>query len=795
MKKLITQIISLVMVFSMFAAVSPAVYAGEAGDSQVEAVITQLEAIDTLQQIQNNRSKYKVNSRYFVHTTDQAIISAHEAARLQYETYMEKMFAQRLAAQQAYDTLTDSQKAQIDPALVAKLSNTLDTVFVQNTYPVSPRNDEYTFEAVKNINSHPLSYETSHNITAGPQIPAIYILVDTADGKTNWTPNGKYVLGQSNFEAVYCCDVETSLKYGTDYKRLNLEDSGYYGPEASKHIRAILENSYPYITLEQMKANLKAGGLNAEFVDTLTRSDIISAVQMAVWAYANSDSESIASNVIYGATYDVMKASSLFAKPIHDDTNELWSYWTTSASQVTYDPNIDYRVNTLVYYLCNLPGVEAEDDQVVISDVKITRADLINEDDMYRVGMYIHLENGGVKGDNLKVSVTSSHTNDDGTVTMTSQNSQVVDGRTKIDISVKAKSGDTITVVVEGTQTVSLGVYFYEPEGGRNVSQCLVGIGQGKTNVKAEETFVFAENMGQKGLRIYKTENGTGLPLSEITFDIYSVVPAEGETINPTPTQEEIAKYQTEENKVGSVTTDATGYADITLENGIYLLVEQHNKAKILSPINPVYIQIPMTETVEHEDGTVTTQVVDVVAVYPKNETVTPPDNPPVIPPSPDNVTGMFEIIKHDEHDQSILLEGAKFEVYRPATAQDTDTKTILCGGVQYAAVPVMGGDNVMTLTTDKNGHAASPQLTCGTYFLVEIKSPAGYNQLSEAVSVTVVSSVMTQSTVYKIANQRGNILPQTGGIGTKIFVVGGGLLAAGAAILLVAKKRMEDEE
>ena len=48
-------------------------------------------------------------------------------------------------------------------------------------------------------------------------------------------------------------------------------------------------------------------------------------------------------------------------------------------------------------------------------------------------------------------------------------------------------------------------------------------------------------------------------------------------------------------------------------------------------------------------------------------------------------------------------------------------------------------------------------------------------------------------SLTINIRNNRGTVLPGTGGIGTTIFyVVGGGLMVA-AAILLITKKRMEN--
>ena len=106
-----------------------------------------------------------------------------------------------------------------------------------------------------------------------------------------------------------------------------------------------------------------------------------------------------------------------------------------------------------------------------------------------------------------------------------------------------------------------------------------------------------------------------------------------------------------------------------------------------------------------------------------------------------------------------------------------------------------------------------------GTYKIVEIITPAGYNTIEEQ-TFTVVATHETESDDPQlktltgnpetgaiqftsktdegslsttIENNRGTTLPGTGGIGTTIFyVVGGGLMVA-AAILLITKKRMEN--
>ena len=764
MKKTTMRIVAFLSVILLYIGfTAPQAYAT---DEAVLNVISQLETIDTLQEMQNKRSQYSTAAEY--------------------EEYISKMFAARLAAQSSYDTLTDLQKAQIGSEMTAKLDNKLDTVYYSPTVSVKQRFDEYPYEV---IFKNRILYEIGHHVAG--EMPCTIILVDTSKIGSSWTPDGLYEYGKSNYEVTYCCDAVAPVNPGTHYKRLNLEDSGYYGKYAAEHIRAIVQNSYPYLSLDEMKANLKARGLSTAFVDSLTRGDIISAVQMAIWAYSNSDGDGMSE---YAGTIE-MTNNGIFRNPIHDYTNEIWSWWDTkNSSPGVYDAQAAYRVNTLVYYLCNLPGVTAYDEQIVISDVKITRAELIaGSNDTYTVGMYVYLNDSASLNDNMIISVTSYSENTDGTITVNGSTRKSIDSSTKYGMYVNAKYGDTIKVVVEGTQHLAKGVYFYEPEGGKDASQCLVGMAEGETPVRVENSFVFGADI-EKGLRIYKTDTGTELPLSDITFTIYKVVPAAGESLSAIPTQEEISKYATDENKVGCGITDATGYASVSLEDGTYLIIEEHNINKVKAPVAPFYINIPMSQEkiAETENGIITeTEYVNIVSVYPKNESIDIPDTPPVIPPVPDNVSGKFSILKYDESDESLLLKGAKFKVYRPATKNDTETEIIACDGIEYAVVPVIVDGVPLVLTTGENGAAISPELTCGTYFIVEIKAPAGYNLRKDAISVTVTSSVSGESETIRISNKHGNILPETGGIGTNHFWIIGGLMTVTAFVLLITKKRM----
>ena len=82
----------------------------------------------------------------------------------------------------------------------------------------------YTFMSLFRKPAH--GYEFSGHFMGEGEGPQTFVIIDTVEhDNTTWKPNGKYVSGESNYEVVYCCDVETMIKDGTYYKRLNLEDS------------------------------------------------------------------------------------------------------------------------------------------------------------------------------------------------------------------------------------------------------------------------------------------------------------------------------------------------------------------------------------------------------------------------------------------------------------------------------------------------------------------------------------------------------------------------------------------
>ncbi len=393
--------------------------------------------------------------------------------------------------------------------------------------------------------------------------------------------------------------------------------------------------SYPFISMDEMKAILKERGFNAEYADALTRSDITAAVQFAIWKYANRstplDEGEYDGMTVYGGTGEVIdyyNATSRLITSMHDYRNELWNWYNTgfnrAARYMTYDEEIAERVDALTEFLTSLPGVDAPDNQIVISDVKVTRSALVEGSaDTYDIDLNILLNHGTANGDVTIYVITSPDENP--TLENATDYKEIhVSDASEYSLTVTAKYGDTVRVIVDGTQELPKGVYLYEPKGGVETSQSFVGVGEGETRVHAEDSFVF-EKEGDMGVRVFKTVKGSQIPILDITFSVYTVVPEEGEELSDVPTPEEIEKYAQEENLAGTMTTDATGYAFLELPRGTYLVVEELNADKVKATADPFYVTLPSPVEQTDDEGNVTIVYEDVVTVYVEN---TPIDEP-----------------------------------------------------------------------------------------------------------------------------------------------------------------------
>lgn len=127
----------------------------------------------------------------------------------------------------------------------------------------------------------------------------------------------------------------------------------------------------------------------------------------------------------------------------------------------------------------------------------------------------------------------------------------------------------------------------------------------------------------------------------------------------------------------------------------------------------------------------------------------------------------------------------------------------------------------VTTLVTPTDGMIITRGLAGGKYIVTETKAPDGYNKLTASikmpleqggnptagVNVTDVNKTLAAdgsplSTpvafqnvhVKEIENNKGTVLPETGGIGTTLFITLGALAVIGTGLFLVTNKRISKE-
>ena len=162
-----------------------------------------------------------------------------------------------------------------------------------------------------------------------------------------------------------------------------------------------------------------------------------------------------------------------------------------------------------------------------------------------------------------------------------------------------------------------------------------------------------------------------------------------------------------------------------------------------------------------------------------------------------DTKTYKFDFDKVDGSDKTTKLVGAEFELqlngtaldlveveagktYRIATSEDTTTTT-----------KIVTNGNTITI----NGLDSDV-----TYSLKETKAPTGYNLLETAVEVKATSTTSGEGedavttiafSKQDVENNKGSVLPSTGGMGTTIFYILGTMLVIGAGVVLVTRRRM----
>lgn len=147
--------------------------------------------------------------------------------------------------------------------------------------------------------------------------------------------------------------------------------------------------------------------------------------------------------------------------------------------------------------------------------------------------------------------------------------------------------------------------------------------------------------------------------------------------------------------------------------------------------------------------------------------------------------TYAFEIIKTNK--EGVELTGAEFILLDKSdneikVIKDEETKTYRIATGNEIGVNI------------KAGKATIEGLDKDSYKLKEVVSPKGYNKLTNPVEFSVngkTNVTIIERTRVNVINYTGSELPETGGIGTKLFITSGLSLVLICGLVLVTKLRL----
>lgn len=361
--------------------------------------------------------------------------------------------------------------------------------------------EEYYWHSKSTEENTKTYYQRSvHRICEGGYIPAIYNIVDGGGEQHN----------------VYCCDYEVNiLKTGDKiaYRRLTLENSGYYDEEAAKKIRAIAFNSYPVLSLEEMKTRMDKAGYTLN--ESVSEEQLLSGAQRAIWQYSNSDS--VNNQAAYNFSLKIKDGYADVIKPPEGKYKE---------SGRQYYNEINENVQKVYNYLMSLNGKEASPGGIVLNSVEATPLST-GAGGTVDVLLKFKLKNdkhGGITLNEKDVLTLAANGK-----TFPSREWRD-EGNGEYSVTLQGvTAGENIDVTISGEQYLARDAYFYEPVSGRHAAQCFVGVAEGSTPVFARGSFRIDEKTERLAyLSVKKTSNRAGT----YKFNVYKAENDTKELIN-----------------------------------------------------------------------------------------------------------------------------------------------------------------------------------------------------------------------------------------------------------------------
>lgn len=233
--------------------------------------------------------------------------------------------------------------------------------------------------------------------------------------------------------------------------------------------------------------------------------------------------------------------------------------------------------------------------------------------------------------------------------------------------------------------------------------------------------------------------------------------------------------------KVGTTTVDTSNYTVNPGKDG-YTFVVEFNDSYIATLPKNTKIEVYYTATLNENavvEGNGNPNELDLA--YGENNTTDKVKTT--------TYTYAFDLVKNDKDKNQ--LEGAKFKLLDKT---GKEIKVVLVDVTKNIYRVAVGNEEGVLIVV---GKATIEGLDADEYQLEEVEAPVGYNKLTSTVKFTITGK-NGNNTYERVSNEvinyTGSQLPETGGMGTTLFLTLGSILVIGFGLLLVTKLRVYKE-
>ena len=507
-----------------------------------------------------------------------------------------------------------------------------------------------------------------HRICDKGYIPAIYNIVDGGGEQHN----------------VYCCDYKVNILNTGDkiaYRRLTLENSGYYDEKAAKKIRAIVLNSYPVLSLSEMKEKMSAAGYDLN--ESVSEEQLLSGTQRAIWQCSNKSE--VENQKVYRYSHRITDGYSDVIKAPEETYKESYERYE----------NINANVQKVYDYLMSLNGKEASTGGIVISGITAEPISTYSENGTADVLLKFELKNRGHEGSVIEIDKAK----DNLTLTVNKDLTFKCDtwkdeggGEYSVILKGVNTEADKINVTISGKQYLAEDAYFYEPVNGRNAAQCFVGVAEGLTPVFAGGSFSIDENTQQAAyLTVEKTSNIPGT----YKFNVYKVKydGTKGDCVDT------VELTTTEDNT-------CTASKKVLLPTGTYIVEEE----------DAIKAGYTLIVTVDGKEHTVNSEKVENPSVQVTLQENSDAEVTVNFANCYEEIPSSFGFKKTDEHDAGV--KGAVFALFKDEGCTEP---------------------TAYKQTSDSNGDVKFPLIPVGTYYMKETAAPYGYYLNKDVFKIEVL--------------------------------------------------------